>query len=102
MMDRIEVTNRNLDAKVVLQLRHDHVIEIYAVDDHGLEEYAGRLEHTIRADEEKIRILLKAIRNHVVEAPFSRRALSWLRALAYHGMLARWEDPGAHPTSGVY
>jgi hypothetical protein len=98
MMDRIEVTN----PKVVLQLRHDHVVEIYVVDARGLEMYAGRLEHTTRADEEKIRILLKAIRNRVVEAPFSRRALSWLRALSHQGMLARWEDPGAYPTSGVY
>lgn len=99
MRDRIVVDHHNLDSKVVLFLRNDHVIEIYAIDERGLEEFAGRLEHTIKADEEKIRILVKAIRNHVTSAPFSRRALNWLRALSEHGMLARWEDPRAEPMS---
>ncbi len=82
-----------LDAKVVMLARNDKVIELYAVDEHGLEQYAGRLEHLIGADERKIARLLRAIKERIKERPLSRESQHWLNCLAHAGMLARWEDP---------
>lgn len=92
--DQIRVDEPSyLDHPVLLICRGDKVIEVYVVDENGLEHHAGRLEHPIKADEEKIRILVRAIKRRVKERPFSRTALAWLSALSYSGMLARWEDP---------
>jgi hypothetical protein len=77
----------------LLVCRADKVIEVYAVDKNGLEHPVGRLDHHIGVDEEKVRILVRAIRQRVKERPFSHVALAWLSALSYQGMLKRWEDP---------
>lgn len=82
-----------LEHPALLVCRADKVIEVYAIDENGLEHPAGRLDHHIGVDEEKIRIIVKAIRSRVKERPFSHTALAWLRALSYQGMLKRWEDP---------
>lgn len=94
MQHRITVDDtRVLDSKVIMLARNDKVIELYAVDDRGLEEYAGRLEHPIGADERKIACLLRAIKERIKERPLSRESQHWLNCLAHAGMLARWEDP---------
>jgi hypothetical protein len=85
--------NRIFDGPVVMIARDDKVIELYVVDKDGLEQYAGRLEHPIGADEQKIITLLKAIKSRIKERPLSRESLHWLTCLSYAGMLARWEDP---------
>jgi hypothetical protein len=92
--DQIKVVEPSyLEHPVVLICRGDKAIEMYAVDENGLEHYAGKLDHHIGVDEEKIRVIVKAIKRRIKERPFSRTALAWLAALSYSGMLARWEDP---------
>ncbi len=88
---------RYFDAKVVMLCRNDRVIELYAVDDHGLEEYAGRLEHTVTADRDQHKLdqlqrLVANIKYRIKERPLSRESLAWLEGLAKCGMLARYED----------
>jgi hypothetical protein len=91
--------NRIFDGPVMMIARNDKAIDLYLIDKHGLEQYAGRLEHPIDADEQKIVVLLKAIKARIKERPLSRESLHWLSCLSEAGMLARWEDPHVPPTT---
>jgi len=75
---------------VVLACRDDHVVEVYVVDDSGLEVYFGRLdqlEQVGEANQRKLGVLLGAVARHVRERPVSPRALAWLSALDRAGLL---------------
>ena len=90
--------NRLFDHPVVMVSRHERTdkhIELYVVDESGLEQYAGKLVQPISGglDVDKIAYLLRAIRNRIKERPLSRESLHWLECLSYSGLLARWEDP---------
>jgi len=90
VLDKLRVESRLLDRPVVLACRDDRVVEVYVVDDSGLEVYFGRLDQLERvgeANQRKFEVLLGAVARHVKERPVSPRALAWLSALDYAGLL---------------
>lgn len=85
-LDRFTVEHRDLDAPVVLLCREDRVVEVYVVDDGGLEQFAGFLDRQTEP-RDKVAVLLRAISTRVKEDPVSARAHAWLSALRYQGLL---------------
>ena len=90
LLDEFRVESRLFERPVVLACRDDHVVEVYVVDDAGLEVYFGRLdqlEQVGEANQRKLEVLLGAVARHVRERPVSPRALAWLSALDRAGLL---------------
>jgi len=82
---------RHFDAPVKMILRDDSAVELYVVDEKGLEEYAGLLEVGSPRDAEQMRVLMTTIQSIVKKKPLSQRSLWWLTALARCGLLRVWE-----------
>jgi hypothetical protein len=82
-LDKFRVESRLFDRPVVLACRDDHVVEVYVVDEGGLEVYFGRLDQLERggSNQAKINVLLEAVGRRVREKPVSARSLAWLSAL---------------------
>lgn len=87
----IRIENRNLfDNPIVMIAYGEKSIELY-VDEGGLEMPAGRLDHHLDAEDDKIVCLLKAIKDRILENPLSDESRHWLSCLAYGGMLEWWK-----------
>ena len=90
VLDKLRVESRLFDRPVVLACRDDHVVEVYVVDDSGLEVYFGRLDQLDQSgakNQAKLDVLVKAVGLRVREEPISARSLAWLSALDRAGLL---------------
>ena len=92
-VDKIKVESRLFDYPLVLVCVDDgnwSSIEIYVVDDSGLEVYFSRLDKIDRrgsGNQVKFDVLLAAIKRRVREKPVSIQSLTWLSALKWVGLL---------------
>jgi len=98
VIDTIPIESRAFTTKVGLLLREGTglgtsgiEIEIYAVNEDGLEEYAGKLDSHQRAPVAQMTAFLKAIQNRIAQKPLSTISLKWLSALDRGSLLQRWE-----------
>jgi len=91
VIHKINFDDPAFERPVTIALRDDHVIEIYAVNEYGLEEYVNRLDRLTTLRVVQMQTIMKAIKSTVGENPFSTVALAWLYALNQGGLLDTWQ-----------
>lgn len=87
IVDSFTISSRTFDYPVKVVLRDDHVVELYAIEEDGTEQYAGLFGYTTRIHPSKFDIIKSKIQDHVRGAPVSQTSLSWLQALDRLGLL---------------